>query len=36
MKEICSQDAGVDCDFVAQAENLDEIMKKVKELAHDV
>jgi len=30
MKEIRCRDAGVDCDFVARAENIDELMKKVK------
>ena len=33
MKEIRCRDAGVDCDFVARAENFDELMKKVKEHA---
>ena len=30
MKEVRCRDAGVDCDFVARAENMDELMKKVK------
>src|SRR5437867_4505639 len=33
MKEIRCKDAGVDCDFVAQAETMDELMKKVQEHA---
>ena len=33
MKEIRCRDAGADCDFVARAENMDELMKKVKEHA---
>jgi len=30
MKEIRCRDAGVDCDFVTQVENFDELMKKEK------
>ncbi len=33
MKEIRCRDAGPDCDFVARAENFDELMVKVKEHA---
>jgi predicted small metal-binding protein len=33
MKEVRCRDAGADCDFVARAENMDELMKKVKEHA---
>jgi predicted small metal-binding protein len=33
MKEIRCRDAGVACDFVAQAETMEELMKKVREHA---
>ena len=33
MKEIRCKDAGVACDFVAQAETTEELMKKVAEHA---
>jgi predicted small metal-binding protein len=33
MKEIRCRDAGVACDFVAQAETIEELMKKVREHA---
>ena len=35
MKEIRCKDAGVDCDFVAQAENEQELMKKVAQHARE-
>ena len=33
MKEVRCRDAGADCDFVARAETMDELMRKVKEHA---
>jgi hypothetical protein len=35
-KETRCRDAGVDCDFVARAENFDELIEKVKKLVHKV
>jgi len=35
MKEVRCKDAGVDCDFVAQAETEQELMKKVAQHARE-